>query len=72
MENKELKWYFVTDNETADLEARQNIVLPEIKGDLIGDYYYYVTSPSEPACGTCTLVGYCRFCSQNSWRIRND
>lgn len=68
MENKELKWYFVTDDGTADLEA-QNIVLPKIKGDLIGDYYY-VTSPSEPTCGTCTLVGYCCFCSKNPWRIR--
>lgn len=71
MEDKKLKWYFVTDDGTADLEA-QNIVLPEIQNNkLIGDYYY-VTSPSEPACGTCTLVGYCRFCSQNQWRIRND
>ena len=71
MENKKLKWYFVTDDGTADLEA-QNIVLPEIQNNkLVGDYYY-VTSPSEPACGTCTLVGYCRFCSQNPWRIRND
>lgn len=71
MEDKELKWYFVTDNGTADLDV-QNIVLPEIQNNkLVGDYYY-VTSPSEPACGTCTLVGYCRFCSQNPWRIRND
>ena len=71
MEDKKLKWYFVTDDKTADLEV-QNIVLPEIQNNkLIGDYYY-VTSPSELACGTCTLVGYCRFCSQNQWRIRND
>ena len=71
MENKELKWYFVTDNETADLDV-QNIVLPEIQNSkLVGDYYY-ITSPSEPTCGTCTLVGYCRFCSKNPWKIRND